>query len=96
MNAVSALADAGKTARVVSAPCFELFQQQDAAYKSSVLGTAPRIGIEAGIRQSWDTFLGPNDTFIGMSTFGASAPIADLYKHFGITVDAIVEAAKVF
>ena len=96
MNAVAALAEAGKTARVVSAPCFELFQQQDAAYKASVLGTAPRIGIEAGIRQSWDTFLGPNDKFIGMSSFGASAPIADLYKHFGITVEAVVEAAKAF
>ncbi len=96
MNAVAALAEAGKTARVVSAPCFELFQQQDAAYKASVLGTAPRIGIEAGIRQSWDTFLGPNDAFIGMSSFGASAPIADLYKHFGITVEAVVGAAEAY
>jgi len=94
MNAVAALAEIGKTARVVSAPCFELFAAQDAAYKASVLGTAPRIGIEAGIRQGWDTFLGPNDHFIGMSTFGASAPIADLYKHFGITVEAVVEAAE--
>lgn len=94
MNAVGALADAGKTARVVSAPCFELFQSQSADYRAQVLSTAPRIGIEAGVRQSWDTFLGPEDTFIGMSSFGASAPIADLYNHFGITVDAVVEAAK--
>lgn len=94
MNAVPELAKIGKTARVISAPCFELFNLQDAAYKASILGTAPRIGIEAGIRQSWDTFLGPQDPFIGMSTFGASAPIEDLYKHFGITVDAVVEAAK--
>ena len=94
MNAVAVLKEAGKTARVVSAPCFELFQAQDAAYKASVLGSAPRIGIEAGIRQGWDTFLGPQDAFIGMSSFGASAPIADLYKHFGITVEAVVEAAK--
>lgn len=94
MNAVAALAEAGKTARVVSAPCFELFAQQDAAYKAQVLGSAPRIGIEAGIRQSWDAFLGPQDAFIGMSSFGASAPIEDLYKHFGITVEAVVKAAR--
>ena len=94
MNAVTALKEAGKTARVVSAPCFELFAEQDAAYKASVLGAAPRIGIEAGVRQGWDMFLAPTDAFIGMSTFGASAPIADLYKHFGITVEAVVEAAR--
>ncbi|MEO9971033.1 MAG: transketolase [Hyphomonadaceae bacterium] len=94
MDAIAPLAEAGIVARVVSAPCFELFHAQDSDYKANVLGTAPRIGIEAGIRQSWDTFLGPNDAFIGMSSFGASAPIADLYKHFGITVEAVVEAAK--
>lgn len=94
MNAVGPLRDIGKTARVVSAPCFELFQRQDKFYKASVLGKVPRIGIEAAIRQSWDTFLGPDDAFIGMSTFGASAPIEDLYRHFGITLDAVLEAAK--
>ncbi|MEM9670343.1 MAG: transketolase [Pseudomonadota bacterium] len=92
--AKAALAEAGIAARVVSAPCFERFGDQDASYRASVLGSVPRIGIEAGVRQGWDTFLGPDDNFIGMSTFGASAPIADLYKHFGITVEAVVEAAK--
>ena len=96
MNAIAPLAEAGIAARIVSAPCFELFQKQSDAYRAQVLGTAPRIGIEAGVRQSWDTFLGPNDKFIGMSSFGASAPIADLYKHFEITVEAVVEAAKAF
>ena len=94
MDAIAPLAEAGITARIVSAPCFELFATQDADYRAQVLGTAPRIGIEAGIKQSWDTFLGPEDTFIGMSSFGASAPIADLYKHFGITVEAVVAAAR--
>jgi len=81
-------------ARVVSAPCFELFEQQSDKYQKSVLGKAPRIGIEAAVRQSWGLFLRRRDTFIGMSGFGASAPAKDLYKHFGITSDAIVKAAK--
>ncbi|MEO0883127.1 MAG: transketolase [Pseudomonadota bacterium] len=92
--AKAALAEQGIAARVVSAPSFERFAEQDAAYRKSVLGTAPRIGIEAGVRQSWDAFLGPDDAFIGMSTFGASAPIKDLYEHFGITAKAVIEAAK--
>ncbi|MEM7660944.1 MAG: transketolase [Pseudomonadota bacterium] len=91
--AKAALAEQGIAARVVSAPSFERFAEQDAAYRKSVLGTTPRIGIEAGVRQSWDAFLGPDDAFIGMSTFGASAPIKDLYEHFGITAEAVIEAA---
>ncbi len=59
-----------------------------------VLGTALRIGIEAAIRQSWDLILRPEDPFVGMHSFGASAPAADLYKHFGITVDAVIADAK--
>ncbi|MEM6901372.1 MAG: transketolase [Pseudomonadota bacterium] len=90
----AALAEAGITARVVSAPSFERFAEQDAAYRKSVLGRGPRIGIEAGVRQGWDAFLGPDDAFIGMSSFGASAPIKDLYEHFGITLEAVVSAAK--
>lgn len=90
----AALAEAGIAARVVSAPSFERFAEQDQAYRNSVLGKGPRIAIEAGVRQGWDAFLGPDDTFIGMSTFGASAPIKDLYEHFGITAEAVVEAAK--
>ena len=94
MNAVPLLTRAGITARVVSAPCFELFAMQDVAYRSAVLASAPRIAIEAGVRQGWDAFLGPEDRFIGMSSFGASGPIDDLYRHFGITAEAVVEAAK--
>jgi len=79
------LAKDGIKAAVVSAPCFELFATQDAAYHLSVLGTAPRIGIEAAVRQGWEGLLRPEDAFIGMTGFGASAPAPELYTHFGIT-----------
>ncbi len=80
-------------ARVVSAPSFELFAAQDEKYRKSVLGKAPRIGIEAGLQLGWDLFLRRKDAFIGMTGFGASAPAPDLYKHFGITCEAVVAAA---
>jgi transketolase len=88
------LADSGIQAAVVSMPCLDLFAMQDAGYRKDVLGTAPRIAVEAGLRQSWDWLLGENDHFIGMSGFGASAPIDDLYNHFGITAEAVVATAK--
>lgn len=82
-------------ARVISAPCFELFAQQSPSYQADILGEAQvRIGVEAAIRQSWDAFLRPEDKFIGMSGFGASGPASDLYKHFGITPEAIAQAAR--
>ncbi|NOX74660.1 MAG: transketolase [Alphaproteobacteria bacterium] len=94
LAAADALAADGIKAAVVSAPCFELFDQQDAAYRASVLGTAPRVGIEAGVVTGWEKYLGDNSAFIGMSSFGASAPIKELYEHFGITADATAAAAK--
>jgi len=81
-------------ARVVSAPSFELFAAQSDKYKKSVLGKAPRIAIEAGVRQGWNLFLRKKDAFIGMSGFGASAPAPALYEHFGITADAAAKSAK--
>ena len=84
----------GIATRVVSVPCFELFDAQDASYKKDVLGTAPvRIGIEAAVAQGWEKYLGIDGAFIGMTGFGASAPYQDLYTHFGITVDNIVAKA---
>jgi transketolase len=94
VDARAKLQAAGKPTRVVSVPCFEAFADQDETYRASVIGTAPmRIAIEAGVKQGWDVFLRPEDTFIGMKSFGASAPAKDLYPHFGITADAVVAAA---
>jgi transketolase len=86
----------GIKAAVVSMPCWSLFDKQDEAYRREVLGKAPRIAVEAGIRMGWDSYLGENGVFIGMKGFGASAPADVLYKHFGVTLDAVVEAAKGF
>ncbi|MDJ1017570.1 MAG: transketolase [Paracoccaceae bacterium] len=93
-QAAKTLAEQGIRAAVVSAPSFELFTAQPAAYRAEVLGAAPRIGIEAAVRQGWDAFLRPEDAFIGMTGFGASAPASELYDHFGITKAAIVAAAR--
>ena len=94
MDARMALAAEGVSAAVVSLPCWELFGQQDESYRAAVLGTALRVGVEAGVSMGWDRWLGPDGIFIGMSSFGASGPFQDLYKHFGITPDAIVAAVK--
>ncbi|MEL7481522.1 MAG: transketolase [Pseudomonadota bacterium] len=94
MEACDRLEADGVSARVVSLPSFELFAAQGPTYMAEVLGTGPRIGVEAGVRQGWGAVLRPEDGFVGMSTFGASAPAADLFQHFGITTEAIVEAAK--
>jgi len=94
MAAADLLAAEGVQAAVVSAPCFELFVQRDAAEQAAVLGAAPRVGVEAAIRQGWDALLRPGDGFIGMTGFGASAPAPQLYQHFGITAQAVADAAK--
>ncbi len=94
VEAAERLAGEGVKAAVVSAPCFELFAAAPSDYRKSVLGQAPRVGVEAAIRQGWDAVLGPDDRFIGMSSFGASAPAGDLYKKFGITVEAIVAEVR--
>jgi len=81
--------------RVVSAPCFELFFQQDAAYQASVIGRGTvRVAVEAAIQQGWERFIGEDGAFIGMTGFGASAPAEVLYEQFGITTAAIVAAVK--
>jgi transketolase len=94
MDARAALAASGIHAAVVSMPCWELFEKQDAAYQKAVLGTAPRVGVEAAARFGWDRWLGEHSAFIGMHGFGSSAPIADLYPHFGITAEKVAQAAR--
>jgi transketolase len=94
MAAREALAAEGITVAVVSLPCWELFAVQDEAYRAAVLGGAPRVGIEAAGGFGWDRWLGPDGTFIGMTGFGASGNFEDLYKHFGITPEAVVAAVK--
>ena len=93
-KAAAALAAQNIKAVVVSAPCLELFAAQSAAYRASVLGTAPRVVVEAGVEQGWGKIIGDNGAFVGMSSFGASAPADELYAHFGITAEAVATAAK--
>ncbi len=95
LAAADQLAAEGIRAAVVSAPSFELFARQAPAARAAVLGDAPRIGVEAQIRQSWDgLMLRPEDGFVGMTGFGASAPAPQLYEHFGITPAAVAGLAK--
>ena len=94
MEARAQLKEAGITAAVVSMPCWELFDAQSADYRASVLGAAPRVAIEAGLRMGWDAYLGENGDFVGMSSFGASAPAEKLYDFFGITTTETVKKSK--
>jgi transketolase len=81
--------------RVVSVPCFELFEAQADVYKKAILGRSKvNVAIEAGIRMGWDRFIGADGVFIGMHGFGASGEITDLYKHFGITAEATARAVE--
>jgi transketolase len=85
----------GVGARVVSTPCWELFADQPADYQAAVIGeTDVRVAVEAGVRMGWERFIGEDGTFVGMTGFGASAPAEVLYRHFGITAEAVAAAAK--
>jgi transketolase len=89
------LAGRGIATRVVSVPSLELLLAQPPERKKAIIGTAPvKIAIEAAVRFGWDAVIAPDGIFIGMSTFGASAPAKALYKHFGITAEAVVDAAS--
>ena len=96
LEAREKLAVDGISARVVSMPCWELFEKQSQQYKDSVLppGVKARVGIEAGVEQGWSKWLGDRGVFIGMSSFGASAPGEVCFEKFGITADRVVKAAK--
>jgi transketolase len=88
------LAEKGIAARVVSVPSLELLLAQDEARKRAIIGNAPvKIAIEAAVRWGWDAVIGKDGEFIGMHGFGASAPAKDLFRHFGITAEAAVNAA---
>jgi transketolase len=88
------LRERGLSARVVSVPCFELFRALPAAERQKIIGTAPiKVAVEAAVRQGWDEIIGADGRFVGMSTFGASAPYKELYKQFGITAEKVAAAA---
>jgi transketolase len=94
LEAQKLLAERGLSSRVVSIPCFELFLAASADERRRVIGEAQvKVGVEAAVRQGWDAIIGTDGAFVGMSTFGGSAPYKDLYKHFGITAEAVAEAA---
>jgi len=95
VSAREALAKEGIGSRIVSMPCWALFEEQSAQYRQSVLGPGTvKIAIEAAVRQGWDRYIGGDGLFIGMHSFGSSGPAKDVYKHFHITPEAVVEAAK--
>jgi transketolase len=88
------LAARGIRARIVSVPCFELLFALPPAERQAAIGTAKvNVAVEAGIRQGWDAIIGSEGSFVGMTGFGASAPYKDLYRHFGLTAEKVVEAA---
>jgi transketolase len=94
LDARDLLQKEGTPTRVVSVPCFELFEEQDKAYREKVIGNSPvKIAVEAAIRLGWDRFVGSDGAFVGMTGFGASAPAKDLYKYFGITAEAVAKIA---
>jgi transketolase len=94
VEAAKTLEGKGIKAAVVSMPCWELFEAQGEGYRNAVLGLAPRVGVEAAAEFGWSKWLGPDGAFVGMHGFGASAPAQDLYKHFGITAEAVAAAAR--
>jgi transketolase len=95
-DAAQKLAAEGKAVRVVSLPCWELFEEQDQSYKDGVLPPAvtKRVAVEAGIHQGWERYTTTSGKFVGVDKFGASAPYERLAKEYGLTVEHVLEAAK--
>jgi len=94
VEAAEQLAARGIRAAVVSMACWELFARQPGDYRRQVLGVAPRVAVEAAVRDGWDRWIAPEDAFVGMAGFGASAPGPELYEHFGITPAVVARAAQ--
>lgn len=94
IEASELLKQAGHTTRVVSVPCFELFEAQSAEYKAATIGNSKvKIAVEAAVEMGWRRFIGDDGAFVGMTGFGASGPYKELYAHFGITAEAVAEIA---
>ena len=96
VEAYETLKEEGVAARVVSMPSWELFEAQDEAYRNSVLPpeVTARVSVEMGSVIGWDRYVLPGGAAIGMHRFGASAPLKDLLKEFGFTIDAVLAAAR--
>jgi transketolase len=93
LAAQTLLEQRGVATRVVSVPSVELFLAQPADQRRAIIGGAKlKIAIEAAVRQGWDAIIGADGLFVGMNSFGASAPAKDLYRHFGITAEKVAEA----
>ncbi len=95
LDAADLLAKEGIPARVVSVPSMELFLARPEAERRAVIGDAPvKVAVEAAVRQGWDAIIGSEGRFVGMRSFGESGPYKDVYRHFGITPEAVAEAAR--
>ena len=95
VEAQKQLAAKGIAARVVSVPCMDILLELPAADFKAIVGAAPvKVAVEAAVRQGWDAIIGHDGAFVGMTGFGASAPAKELFKHFGITAEAVVKAAE--
>jgi transketolase len=96
LSAAEALAKENIAAQVISMPCWELFEQQSQEYKDSVIppDVTARVGIEAGVEQGWRKYIGDKGIFIGVATFGASAPAKVCFEKYGITAENVIKAAK--
>lgn len=94
VEAQAKLREEGIETAVVSMPCTELFDKQDVTYQEEILGSSPRIAVEAAAKFGWERYVGLDGDIIGMDGFGASGPAEELYKYFGITVEEVVDAVK--
>ncbi len=95
LQAYEHFANTGKQIRLVSCPCLDLFWEQESEYiQNFICNNSIKVAIEAGIRQGWNRIIGGHGIFIGMDSFGASAPASELYRHFGITGDAVIECVE--
>ncbi|MEO8007255.1 MAG: transketolase C-terminal domain-containing protein, partial [Betaproteobacteria bacterium] len=95
VSAQKLLAESGIAVSVVSMPCTNVFDRQDAAYRESILPKGvKRVAVEAGVTDYWRKYVGLDGAVVGLDRFGESAPAGELFKFFGITTEAVAEAVK--